>query len=218
MATVIGARAGGLRTGVRLELATVAWMVVEGTVAIAAGVAAHSLLLIAFGFDSAIELVSGVVLLWRLTVESRGASIRRVEDADRWATRVVGVLLALLCLYVVGFVIAGLVGGVRPDPSLPGLAIAAAALVIMPVLVVGKRRVAERIDGAALRGDAACSVSCAYMAATALVGLGLHLVLGWWWAEYVAVAALLYWLVPETREVLRAAARGESRHDECCDD
>ena len=218
MATVVAARAGGLRSGVRLELATVAWMVVEGVVAIAAGVAAHSLLLTAFGFDSAIELVSGGVLLWRLRVESRGAGSGRVEDAERWATRIVGVLLALLCVYVVGFVIAGLVGGVRPETSVPGLAITAVALVIMPVLVIGKRRVAERIDSAALRGDAACSVSCAYMAATAVVGLGLHLLLGWWWAEYVAVAALLYWLVPETREVLHAAAKGKARHDECCDD
>ena len=127
-------------------------------------------------------------------------------------------LLAALCLYVVAFSVAGIALQVRPDASIPGLVITASALVVMPILVVGKRRVADRLDSAALRGDAACSVTCAYMAATALAGLALHAVLGWWWADYAASLLLLYWLVPEAREALQAAAKGEAQHDECCDD
>lgn len=218
MAAVIAPRDGQLRSGVRLEMATIVWMVVEAAVAITAGLLARSILLTAFGFDSMIELASGGVLLWRLMVEARGASLTRVENAERRASLVVGVLLAALCLYVVGFAIVGLALGIRPDASVPGLVITALALVVMPILVVGKRRVADRLDSAALRGDAACSVTCAYMAAAALVGLGLHALLGWWWADYAASLVLLYWLVPEAKEALQAAAKGEGRHDECCDD
>jgi divalent metal cation (Fe/Co/Zn/Cd) transporter len=218
MAAVLGNRARHLRTGVRLELATIAWMLIEAAVAIAAGLLARSILLTAFGFDSLIELASGGVLLWRLIVDARGASLARVETAERRASLIVGVLLATLCLYVVAFAVAGLALNVRPDASVPGLAITALALVVMPILVVGKRRVANRLDSAALRGDAACSVTCAYMAATALVGLALHAVFGWWWAEYAASLLLLYWLVPEAREALEAAAKGEARHDDCRDD
>ncbi len=218
MAAVVSARASQLRTGVRLELVTIAWMVIEAAVAIAAGVLARSILLTAFGFDSLIELASGGVLLWRLVVDARGAGMARVEHAERRASLVVGVLLTGLCLYVVAFAIVGLALKVRPDASVPGLVITALALVVMPVLVIGKRRVANHLDSAALRGDAACSVTCAYMAATALAGLGLHAVFGWWWADYVASLLLLYWIVPEAKEALQAAAKGEARHDDCCDD
>lgn len=218
MAAVLATRARQLRAGVRLELATIAWMLIEAAVAIAAGLLARSILLTAFGFDSLIELASGGVLLWRLVVDARGASLARVEEAERRASLVVGVLLAALCLFVGAFAIAGLALKVRPDASVPGLAITGLALVVMPVLVIGKRRVAKQLDSAALKGDAACSVTCAYMAATALAGLGLHAVFGWWWADYAAALLLLYWLVPEAQEALRAAAQGKGRHDECCDD
>lgn len=218
MSAVIPARSRDLRKGVRLELATIGWMVVEAVVAIAAGVAARSLLLTAFGIDSVIELASGGVLLWRLVVDARGADAAMVERAERRSTAAVGVLLSLLCLYILAFSVAGLGLGLRPDPSLPGLGITLVALVIMPLLVVGKRSVASRLDSAALRGDAACSIACAYMAAAAVVGLLLHVALGWWWAEYAASLVFLYWLIPEAREALQAAARGEARHDECEDD
>jgi len=55
----------------RLEWLTVGWMVVEAVVAIASGVAAGSLVLLAFGLDSVIELASAGALIWRLSVELR---------------------------------------------------------------------------------------------------------------------------------------------------
>ena len=65
-------RAAQVRIGVRVEVFTVLWMVIEAIVSIGAGVLAHSALLVAFGIDSVIELVSGAMLLWRLSVEARG--------------------------------------------------------------------------------------------------------------------------------------------------
>jgi hypothetical protein len=62
----------GFRQGVRIEVITVIWMGFEMAIWILAGIAAGSVLLIAFGLDSLIELVSGAILLWRPQVESRG--------------------------------------------------------------------------------------------------------------------------------------------------
>jgi divalent metal cation (Fe/Co/Zn/Cd) transporter len=100
-----------------------------------------------------------------------------------------------------------------------GLAIA--AVIVMPLLVRSKRRIASEIGSAALRADAACSLTCAYMAATLLVGLALTTILGWWWADSVAALALLYWIVPEAREALQAARSGNGGcacGDDDCDD
>jgi divalent metal cation (Fe/Co/Zn/Cd) transporter len=179
----------------------------EAVIAVGAGVAAKSVLLTAFGFDSLVELLSGVVLLQLLATEAGGAAASRVERLERTTTRISAVLLVLLCAYVVLTSIAGLVLGIKPGPSPIGLGVAAVALVAMPVLARAKRGVNRVIDSASLRADIAETISCAYLAAITLAGLGLSILLGWWWAEYVAAFGLLIWLVPETREAVEAALK-----------
>ena len=203
-------RKGDLRAGVRIEIVTVVWMTVEALIAIVAGILARSVLLIAFGFDSVIELVSGGALLWRLATEARGRSLARVERAENRAAWITGIGLVLLCVYVVATSALSLWSYNHPDPSLVGIGLAMVALVLMPVLVWQKRRIAARINSPALRADAACSLTCAYMAATLLVGLALTALFGWWWTDALAALALLYWIVPEAREALEGARAGRA--------
>jgi divalent metal cation (Fe/Co/Zn/Cd) transporter len=193
---------------VLVEIVTVAWMLVEAIVALAAGVLARSVLLTAFGLDSVIELVGGAVLLWRLSIEVRSDDLERIERAENRAAWIVGVGLVLLCVYVVATAAASLLTQTRPDASLAGLALSVAAVIVMPLLAWRKRVIAARIDSAALRGDAACSITCAYMAGALLLGLGLTAAVHWWWADSAAALGLLYWLVPEAREALDGARAG----------
>jgi divalent metal cation (Fe/Co/Zn/Cd) transporter len=194
------ARSFQIRSGIRVEIFTIAWMVIEMVVSLAAGIAAGSVLLIAFGIDSLIELVSGSILLWRLRVESRGGDLDQVENAEHKAARAVAVLLALLCVYVLVSAIYGLATHGKPESSPAGIAISAAALVIMPYLAASKRRIAKKIDSEALADDAVSSITCAYMSGTVLLGLALNALFGWWWVEDVAALLFLFWLVRETRE------------------
>jgi divalent metal cation (Fe/Co/Zn/Cd) transporter len=201
-------RGVAVHAGIRIEQVTIAWMIVEAVVAIGAGLLARSVLLTAFGIDSVIELVAGGVLLWRLLTEARGGSLDRVTKAENRAAWVTGVSLALLCLYVTASAAASLLTRTEPDRSYAGIAVALAAVIGMPVLARQKRAIAAKLDSAALRGDAACSITCAYMAGTLLVGLLLDGVLGWWWADSLAALALLYWLSGEAREALAGARAG----------
>jgi divalent metal cation (Fe/Co/Zn/Cd) transporter len=201
-------RAIEIRQGLRIEVITILWMVIEMAVSILAGIAAGSILLIAFGMDSLIELVSGAILLWRLRVESQGGDLERVERAEGVATWVVAVTLALLCIYVLVTAVYGLLTRSQPESSPVGILISAAALLIMPYLAVSKRRIAKRIHSEALEGDAANSITCAYMAGTVLVGLTLNSLFGWWWAENVAALLFLFWLVRETWETFEDARQG----------
>lgn len=208
-----------IRAGVRIEVVTVVWMTVEAIIAMGAGLVARSVLLTAFGIDSVIELVTGSALLWRLLTEARNRSLERVERAEVRAAWITGGGLVLLCGYVVVTAVLGLLSRTEAQESFVGIALAVAALVIMPILVWQKRSIARRIDSAALRADAACSLTCAYMAATLFVGLVLNAVLGWWWADSIAALGLLYWIVPEAREALenaRAGRGGCSCGDEDC--
>ncbi|HLQ60276.1 MAG TPA: cation transporter [Candidatus Acidoferrales bacterium] len=198
-------RTAASRSGVRIEAFTVAWMAVEAAVAVGAGLAARSVLLTAFGLDSVIELLSAGALLWRLQVEAAGGDQQRVVAAERRVVRVSAVLLVLLCAYVVVTAALGLVLRVQPEGSVLGLVVAAAAVVVMPLLAWRKRGVNRTLESAALRADIVETLTCAYLAGATLVGVGLNLVLHWWWAEYLCALALLWWLAREAWETVQAA-------------
>jgi len=214
-------RVADLRAGVQIECLTIGYMIVEAVVAIGAGLIARSVLLTAFGFDSIIELITGGILLWRLMTEARGGTLERVEKAENRAAWVVGVGLVLLCVYVVVTAALSLVLREKPDSSFAGISLSVVALVLMPILARRKRVLADRIGSAALRGDAACSITCAYMAGALLVGLALNAAFGWWWADPIAALVLLYWLQGEAREAIAGARSGGgacSCGDDGCDD
>jgi len=186
-------RAVAMRRGVRLETLTIAWMLVEAVLSLGAGVSARSVLLTAFGLDSVVEMLSGIVVLRRL----------QGKAGEAVATRISAVLLIALCAYVVLFSLAGLALRVMPESSLLGVAVSAVAVVVMPVLAQAKRRVNRTLESPSLRADIAESITCAYMAGATLAGLVVSMATGWWWVQYVAALGLLVWLVPEAREALR---------------
>jgi len=194
-----------VRAGVRLEVFTVAWMAVEAVLAIGAGISARSVLLTAFGFDSVIELLSGVTLLWWLSAEARGSPTSQIEGMERRATQISAALLVLLSGYLVFTGVGGLVLHLHPEGSALGVLVSAAAVVVMPLLAWRKRRVNATLGSAALRADIAETLTCAYMAAATLAGTALNLLVGWWWAEYAAALVLLVFVVMETREAIEAA-------------
>lgn len=194
-----------VRQGLRIEVISLGWMVAEGAIGIGVGIATHALALQAFGLDSVIELVSGAVLYWRLQVEVRGAAPSRVAAAEHRASGLVGWALLALAAYVVVMAAMALAthGGARP--SAVGLGLAAAAALLMPWLAHRKEALGAQIDSAALAADGACNMVCAYMAWTVLIGLGLTMLLGWWWLNPVAGLAIVYFIVQEGREAVDAA-------------
>ena len=203
-------RTTDIRSGVQIEVISIIWMVIEMAVSIGAGIAARSILLTAFGIDSLIELISGGILLWRLQVESRGGDVERVEQAEHRAEQIVAITLGMLCVYLFISAVYSLIVRSKPETTLLGIGISAAAVVIMPYLALVKRRVSNRIHSEALAGDAVESITCAYMAGTVLIGLLLNTIFGWWWAEHIAALVFLFWLGRETLEAFEEA-RSESK-------
>ena len=214
-------RAGQVRLGVWIELVTIVWMVIEASVALSVGFATRSVSLQGFGLDSIVELIAGGILLWRLLIEQRGGSTERIEVAERRASWVTAISLFALAVYIVGDSAFAFVTRTQPEASWWGVGLALAAAIIMPLLWQGKLRVAKRIGSAALKADAACSVTCAYMSLTLLAGLLLNRLFGWWWADPLAALALVYFLVQEGREALHEARTGETcscGDEDCCDE
>ena len=196
----------GTLTEARLaQLLTVAWMVIEGAVAIGAGVAAHSVALTAFGADSAIELFSSGVVLHRLLTRSENEERGALTAGERRATRLVGMALYALIAYIVLSAGVSVVLRLEPERSPVGIGLAVASLVVMAILWRWRLALAGRLGSPALRGDAACSMVCLYMAGATLAGLLLNQLLSLWWADPLAGLALVWWIRGEAREALEAA-------------
>ena len=204
-----------VRQGINIEIISIVWMIVEAVVAIGAGIVAHSLALTAFGADSVIELLAGGILLWRLTVEASGASLAKIKQAETRASWVVGVALLLLAVYIVVMAGYDLWTHSGSNTSVWGIALAIASGLIMPYLSRAKKTIGSRIGSKALRADGSCSIVCAYMAWTLIVGLVLTALVGWWWLNALAGLALVYFVVKEGVEAIQEA-RGVEDACGCC--
>jgi divalent metal cation (Fe/Co/Zn/Cd) transporter len=172
-----------VRHGRRLEYFTIGYNMLEGLISVTAGAIAGSVALVGFGLDSLIEVTSGAALLWRLRHD---VDPERRERVELWALRIVGWCFLALAAYVAYESVSALIGRDAPDRSIPGIAIAAVSVVVMPLLARAKRRVAAGIGSRAMRADSRQTDFCAYLSAILLAGLLLNALLGWWWADPVA--------------------------------
>jgi divalent metal cation (Fe/Co/Zn/Cd) transporter len=195
--TALARRARGL------SWLSLAYMTVEGAVAIVAGIIAASPALIGFGIDSGIEGFASLVIVWRFT----GARLFS-ERAERRAQRLVAVQFFLLAPYVAYEALASLIAGERPDASLIGIGLALTSLVAMPLLGRAKQRIGERMGSVATKGEGQQNMLCAYLSAALLVGLVGNAALGLWWLDPAAALVIAVVAAKEGVE----AWRGEG----CC--
>ena len=186
-----------LRRILRIQVFTLVWMGVEAAVSLVAAWQARSPALFAFGGDSAIELVSALVVYWRFRFHSTET------EAEKFATRIAGGLLFALAAYVLLSSGAALLGKREARPSFEGIALLLVAAVVMPWLAGQKRKLSVTASSAALRADAAESAVCGYMAWIAVAGLSVNAFWGIKRADPVAALCLLPFILREGWEAVR---------------
>jgi divalent metal cation (Fe/Co/Zn/Cd) transporter len=205
METVAHRQAAAHR-GKRLEYFTIGWNTLEGLVAVVAGGLAGSISLVGFGIDSFIEVTSGTVLLWRMSVD---ADALKRERHEKRSLRLVGVCFLALALYIGYESVSDLLSRKAPEHSIPGIILACVSLVVMPLLSRAKKKVGDELGSAAMHADAKQTDFCVYLSAILLAGLLLNVTLGWWWADPLAALLMVPIIAKEGIDGARAKA--------CCD-
>ncbi len=199
------ARAAVLTRRVRwLVTATIAYNVVEAVVAITAGSRAGSTALIGFGLDSVVEVSSAAAVAWQFS--ARAPEVRQAREQR--ALRLVAISFFVLAAYVAVESVRELFGADRARPSTVGLVLAAISLAVMPVLSLAQRRAGREIGSVSAVADSKQTLLCTYLSAVLLVGLGVNLAFGWWWADSIAALVIAVVAVREGREAWRG--------DGCC--
>ena len=178
----------------RLSWLTLAWMGIEGGVAIGAAIAAGSVALLGFGLDSGIEAIASIIVIWRLT-GTRLAS----PTSERRAQQLVAVSFFLLAPYIAVEAIRALTSGDRAETSIIGLVLTAGTAILEPALGVAKRRIGARLGSAATAGEGSQNLLCAYLAMAVFAGLAANTLFGAWWLDGTVALGIAGWAIVEGR-------------------
>jgi divalent metal cation (Fe/Co/Zn/Cd) transporter len=182
------------RRAFRLEYATIAWNVLEGVAALAAGLAAGSVSLVAFGLDSSVEVFASVVVVWEL----RGADRRQ----EHRAVRAIGAAYLVVAVYVLVDAANALRTANHPEASPIGMLLLGATVLVMAGLGIAKLRVGRALDSQTVLADGRFSLIDGSLAGAVLIGLAFTAIFGWWWADAVLAIAISALAFREGREAL----------------
>ena len=185
----------------RLSWLSLAWLTIEGTVAIVAGVTAGSVALIAFGLDSAIEGVASVVIVWRFS----GSRIYS-DRAERRAQVLVAIQFFILAPFITFEALEHLLTGSAAEISYLGMGLTVATLAICQPLGYAKRRLGRRLNSGATVGEGTQNLLCGYLAIAVLGGLLANALFGVWWLDPLVALGIAAVAVQEGRKALRGEA------------
>ncbi len=200
------------RTARVLSWLTLAWMGIEGGVAVGAALAAGSVALLGFGLDSGIEAMASIIVIWRFT-GPRLAS----PGSERRAQQLVAVSFFLLAPYIAVEAVWALAAGDRAETSIAGLVLTAGTAVFEPALGVAKRRIGARLGSAATAGEGTQNLLCAYLAVAVFAGLAANTLWGAWWLDGAVALGIAGWAVVEGRRAWAGRSCGcASPAGPCC--
>jgi len=204
---------GLYKRGLRLEYFTVGYNVLEAAASIVFGGLAGSIALVGFGLDSIVESLSGLVLIWRLG-QHGSLSAAQEERLEKRAMRFVAVTFFVLGAYVLYESLRKLILIERPEHSLPGIVIAVASIIVMPLLAWRKRMTGEAIGSRALVADSKETLVCAVLSLALLIGLGANYLFGFWLADPIVGLLIVIFLAREGWEGWREAGEEGEREEE----
>ena len=188
------------KKGLYLEYFTVGYNILEAAASIIFGSIASSVALIGFGLDSIVESLSGMVLIWRL--RQHGKITKEAEERiEKRATRFVAITFLVLGLYILFESVRKLAVAEIPEPSVPGMAIAVASLIVMPLLTWQKYKTGKQIKSKALIADSKETLACSFLSVALLLGLGANLLFGFWQADPIVGLIIVAFLFREGREL-----------------
>ena len=196
------------KKGLRLEYFTIGYNILEAVASIVFGSIAGSIALIGFGFDSIVESLSGLVLIWRLSQHGK-LSAEAEERLERSATRFVAITFFILGLYVLFESVKKLALGEIPEPSLPGIIIAIVSIIVMPLLTWQKYKTGTQINSRALVADSKETLACSFLSVALLLGLGTNYLFGFWQADPIVALIIVAFLFREGWEGWQEAGEKE---------
>ncbi len=185
----------------KLSYFTVGYNIIECILSIIAGIIAGSTALLGFGSDSLVESLSATIMIWRF--RKHGVlSIEEEDEIEKKATFLVGITFFIFGIYVLLESIRKLIVADKPEPSLIGIMIAIASIIVMPILFYAKYKTGKSLDSKSLVADSKQTLACLFMSFSLLIGLGLNYEFGFWQADPIVGLIIVAFLFKEGYEII----------------
>ena len=198
-------RRADLRRGIRVEIASLVYNILEVVVSVTAGLLTGSAALVSWGLDSTVEATSAGTLIWRLRAEETGADRRTILHRKKVALSVVAGAFWIVVAAILYEAVSAFVSQEAPGFNWWGISILIVSLVVNPFLAWGKHRYGKRLESPALKYDAKDTLICQYQTVVVLTGIGLTQWQGWWWADPVAALLIVPYVAWEGFEATKDA-------------
>lgn len=185
----------------KLSYFTVGYNIIECILSIIAGIIAGSTALLGFGSDSLVESLSATIMIWRF--RKHGVlSIEEENEIEKKATFLVGITFFIFGIYVLLESIRKLIVADKPEPSLIGIMIAIASIIVMPILFYAKYKTGKSLGSKSLVADSKQTLACLFMSFSLLIGLGLNYEFGFWQADPIVGLIIVAFLFKEGYEII----------------
>jgi cation diffusion facilitator family transporter len=198
-------RQTNLTRGIRVEIASLVYNLIEVVVSVTVGLLTGSAALVSWGLDSTVEATSAGTLIWRLKAEKDGGDKRTVLHRKKVALYVVPCAFWIVVAAILYKAVSAFISQEAPGFNWWGIAILFVSLVVNPLLAWGKYRYGKRLDSPALKYDAKDTMICEYQTIVVLAGIGLTQWMGWWWADPVAALLIVPYVAWEAFEATKDA-------------
>jgi divalent metal cation (Fe/Co/Zn/Cd) transporter len=185
----------------RLSYFTVIYNIIEFILSIFAGIIAGSTALLGFGSDSLVESLSGTIMIWRFRKHGVISKIEE-DEVEKKATFFVGISFFIFGFYILFESIKKLIIEEKPEPSIVGIIIAIASIVVMPILFYLKYKTGKDIDSRSLIADSKQTLVCLFMSISLLIGLSLNYLFGFWQADPIVGLIIVAFLFKEGYEII----------------
>lgn len=164
-----------LKKALFYEYLTIAWNIMEGIICVTIGLLSGSIVLVAYGLESGVEVFASSVVVWDLK--------KTKKESGKTALKLIGFAYLIVSAYIFIDASLSLLSGHHPQKTFLGIVFIVLTVLVMLTLGLIKRHIGQEMRSETVLADAKFTLIDGALAGTVLVGLAFNALLGWWWVD-----------------------------------
>ena len=197
-----------LNTALWLSVITIVYNIIEGLISVYFGSADDTLVLLGFGVDSFVEVISGIGIL-HMVLRMQRSEIKNFDKFERLALRITGVSFIVLSVGLVAGSVLNLVNHSKPETTLAGIIISSVSILTMYFLMHYKLKTGKALNSEAIIADAHCTKTCLYLSFILLASSLLYQVFKISYIDIAGSLGIAWYAFSEGRESLEKARKNQ---------
>lgn len=190
-----------------LTIITLSYNLAEGLVSVFFGISDETLVLLGFGVDSFVEIISAFGIL-HMVLRMGKSQAETPDSFEKNALRITGTAFYILTIGLITGVAINLITSAKPETTLVGIIVSSASILVMWFLMRAKQDVGRKLKSNAIIADANCTKTCFYLSFILLASSLLYEFTGINWVDSIGSIGIAWFAFTEGREAFEKARLG----------